>query len=128
MAEARIEKIVLAIAFLMSVPAFADSPFFNPRNLVVAVEGCGLHGGSCTTVPNRTQAPVSINSSAGGYGDNQAAPLTLFQYNAQRHRERRVRGLSRCHKQVLALESLSGQKPIQPTHSHLADTRNNQNT
>jgi hypothetical protein len=52
---------------------------FAPGNLVVAVEGCGVHGGTCTSVPNSTGV-ASGNGTAGGYGDNQAAPLTLFQY------------------------------------------------
>ena len=70
---------VLAIAVLMAVPAFAQSPYFAPGNLVVVVEGCGVHGGTCTAVPNGTGTGAG-NSSAGGYGDNQGAPLTLFQY------------------------------------------------
>jgi len=71
----------VAIALLMSVPAFATEPgaFFTPGNLVVAVEGCGVQGGTCTAVPNGT-GNGSLNSSVGGYGDNQAAPLTLFQF------------------------------------------------
>jgi hypothetical protein len=56
-----------------------ESPYFTPGNLIVTVEGCGVHGGTCTSVPNGT-GTGSDNSSAGGYGDNQAAPLTLFQY------------------------------------------------
>jgi hypothetical protein len=40
---------------------------------VVSVEGCGVQGGACTAVPNGS-------GSSGGYGDNQAAPLTLFQF------------------------------------------------
>ena len=74
MREARIVKIVLALAFLVSLPAFAQSPpVFTPGNLVVAVSGCGVHGGTCTNVPSGT-------GSNGSYGDNQASPLTLFQY------------------------------------------------
>ena len=72
--------IALAIASLLSVPAFAQpGPFFAPGNLVVTVEGCGVHGGTCTAVPNGAGNGTG-NSSVGGYGDNQAAPLTLFQY------------------------------------------------
>jgi hypothetical protein len=60
--------------------AFAqETPFFTSGNLVVSVEGCGVHGGTCTTVPNGTGTGTG-NSSVGGYGDNQGAPLTLFQY------------------------------------------------
>jgi Divergent InlB B-repeat domain len=50
-----------------------ESPYFVPGNLVVVVEGCGDYGGTCTAVLNGT-------GTAGGYGDNQAGPLTLFQY------------------------------------------------
>lgn len=75
----RTAKIALAIALLTSVKAFAQDPLFNPGNLVVTVEGCGVHGGTCTAVPSGT-GNGSLNSSVGGYGDNQAGPLTLFQY------------------------------------------------
>src|SRR5271155_1271472 len=60
--------------------AFAQAPFFTSGNLVVGVEGCGVHGGTCTSVPNGTGNGTG-NSSVGGYGDNQSAPLTLFQYS-----------------------------------------------
>ncbi len=76
MFEGRIRKIAFAVAslLLMSIPAIAQNqPVFSPGNLVVVVEGCGVHGGTCTGVSNGT-------GPAGGYGDNQAAPLTLFQY------------------------------------------------
>src|SRR5580658_3022773 len=65
----------------LSIGAFAQepSPVFTPGNLVVVVEGCGVHGGTCTSVPNGTGTGAG-NSSVGGYGDNEAAPLTLFQY------------------------------------------------
>jgi hypothetical protein len=56
-----------------------SSPLFASGNIVVTVEGCGVHGGTCTNVPYGT-GNGSGNSSVGGYGDNQAAPLTLFQY------------------------------------------------
>ena len=69
---------VLAIAFLPPVAAFAQTPL-TTGNLVVAVSGCGVHAGTCTTVPNGTGNGTG-NSSVGGYGDNQASPLTLFQY------------------------------------------------
>jgi hypothetical protein len=52
-----------AITLLMSVPAFAD-PFFTTGDLVVSVEGNGV-----------------VGATSGPYTDNQAAPLTLFQYN-----------------------------------------------
>lgn len=58
---------------LASMPALAQQTVFTPGNLVVAVEGCGVRGGTCTSVPNGSGAN-------GSYGDNQAAPLTLFQY------------------------------------------------
>ena len=69
-------KIVLTTALLMSVPAFANAqqtPQFTTGNLVVAVEGCGVNAGTCTNVPNGT-------GPSGSYGDNQAAPFTLFQF------------------------------------------------
>ena len=80
MANLRIPKILFTvILLLLSLPAPAQSTFFVPGNLVVAVEGCGAHGGTCTSVANGT-GNGSGNSSAGGYGDNQGSPLTLFQY------------------------------------------------
>src|ERR1700690_221490 len=77
--EGRIRTFALAVALLMSMRVFAQTTFFAPGNLVVAVEGCGVHGGTCTNIANGT-GNGSGNSSVGGYGDNQAAPLTLFQY------------------------------------------------
>jgi hypothetical protein len=75
-------KIALAIASLLSASALAQqTPVFTPGNLVVAVEGCGVYAGTCTAVPNGN-GTGSSNSSSTGYGDNQAAPLTLFQYSA----------------------------------------------
>lgn len=72
--------IALTSALFVSGPVFAQqSPQFTTGNLVVAVEGCGVYGGTCTAVPNGTGTETG-NSSSGGYGDNQAAPLTLFQY------------------------------------------------
>ncbi len=59
--------------------AFAQQTFFAPGNLVVSVEGCGVEGGTCTNVANGTGDGTG-NSSVGGYGDNQGAPLTLFQF------------------------------------------------
>jgi hypothetical protein len=74
-------KAALTIASLMSVPVFAQqAPVFTPGNLVVAVEGCGVYAGTCSAIPNGTGTATG-NSSAGGYGDNQASPLTLFQYS-----------------------------------------------
>lgn len=71
------------IALLISAPAFAGT-IFQTGNLVVSVEGCGIEGGNATTcaVANGTgTAPAAgQNSTLGGYGDNQAAPLTLFQF------------------------------------------------
>jgi hypothetical protein len=62
-------RIALAIGLLISVPAFAAEPepstFFVPGNLVVTVEGNGVAG-----------------AESGPYTDNQAAPLTLFQFQA----------------------------------------------
>jgi hypothetical protein len=56
-----------------------QTPFFTPGNLVVSVEGCGVQGGTCTSVPNGTGNGAG-NSSVGGYGDNQGSLFTLFQY------------------------------------------------
>jgi hypothetical protein len=71
---------ILLLASVLSIGAFAQqSASFTPGNLVVSVEGCGVHGGTCTAVPNGTGTGAG-NSSIGGYGDNQAGPLTLFQY------------------------------------------------
>ena len=74
----------LSICFLFAVGSAAtmlaqQTPYFSPGNLVVSVEGCGVNAGTCTSVPNGTGNGEG-NSSAGGYGDNQAAPLALFQY------------------------------------------------
>ncbi|MGA7240237.1 MAG: hypothetical protein WBY44_31425 [Bryobacteraceae bacterium] len=77
--EGRHGKLALAVLCPIAAPAFAESTLFTPGNLVVAVEGCGLHGNTCTSVPHGTGAGAG-NSSVGGYGDNQGAPLTLFQY------------------------------------------------
>lgn len=67
----------LSLGFL---PASAQqNPYFSPGNLVVLVVGCGAVAGTCTAVPNGTGTGTG-NSSKGGYGDNQGAPLTLFQY------------------------------------------------
>ncbi len=71
---------ILLLASGLSIDAFAQqSPSFVPGNLVVSVEGCGVHAGTCTAVPSGTGTGAG-NSSVNGYGDNQAAPLTLFQY------------------------------------------------
>jgi hypothetical protein len=85
MSEARTRIFVSLLLFVLFatglVPsAFAQgTPFFTPGYLVVSVEGCGVQGGTCTSVPNGTGNGTG-NSSNTGYGDNQAAPLTLFQY------------------------------------------------
>jgi len=76
-----IGKIAPSIALLMALPALAQqSQVFTPGNLVVAVEGCGVFGGTCTGVSNGTGNGTG-NSSSGGFGDNQAGPFTLFQYS-----------------------------------------------
>src|ERR1700734_2347739 len=69
----------ILLGFNLVTGAFAQTQFFTPGNLVVTVEGCGVHGGTCTNVANGTGNGTG-NSSVGGYGDNQASPLTLFQY------------------------------------------------
>jgi hypothetical protein len=75
--------IAAIFALLISAPAFAGT-IFDTGNLVVSVEGCGIEGGSASTcaVANGTgTAPAAgQNSTLGGYGDNQAGPLTLFQF------------------------------------------------
>ena len=71
----------LAAVSLVGLPVVgtaAAQAQFTPGNLVVAVEGCGVYGGTCT-VANGT-GTGAMNSANGGYGDNQAAPLTLFQF------------------------------------------------
>jgi hypothetical protein len=74
-----LEKFSLSGVLLMSVPVLAQSPVFTPGNLVVAVEGCGVYAGTCIAIPNGNGTGAG-NSSIGGYGDNQATPLTLFQF------------------------------------------------
>src|SRR5471032_49581 len=54
-----------AIALMMAAPAWAAAPLFDVGNLIVSVEGNGVWG-----------------ASSGSYVDNQAAPLTLFQFAA----------------------------------------------
>lgn len=78
-AESLFATIALTATLLASPLASAQSSQLVPGNLVVAVEGCGVNAGTCTAVPNGTGTGTA-NSSAGGYGDNQAAPLTLFQF------------------------------------------------
>jgi hypothetical protein len=77
----KIAKAVIVVAFLMSAPAFAGT-IFDTGNLVVSVEGCGIEtglpGAGCATVGGTGTG--AQNSTLGGYGDNQAAPLTLFQF------------------------------------------------
>ena len=69
-----IGRIALVSALLTPLSLLAQqAPQFTPGNLVVAVEGCGVNGGTCVGVP-------SGNGVNGGYGDNQAAPFTLFQF------------------------------------------------
>ena len=76
----RTTALACAAVSLLAVPAFSQqAPYFTPGNLVVVVEGCGIYASSCVNVPNGT-GTGTLNSSAGGYGDNQAAPLTLFQF------------------------------------------------
>ena len=42
----------ILIGFSLATGAFAQTQLFTPGNLVVAVEGCGVHAGTCTSVPN----------------------------------------------------------------------------
>jgi hypothetical protein len=77
---ARMAAILCAASTLLALPAIAQqAPYFTPGNLVVLVEGCGVFAGTCVSVPNGNGTGAG-NSSAGGYGDNQAAPITLFQF------------------------------------------------
>ena len=72
--------LALVASLFVSFPAFAQqTPQFTTGNLVVAVEGCGQLSGFCVGVP-KGSGDGSANSSKGGYGDNQASLLTLFQY------------------------------------------------
>jgi hypothetical protein len=88
MSKALARILVSSVFFILLLVVFETSAFaqgtmgtfFTQGNLVVAVNGCGVHGGTCTSVPNGTGTGAG-NSSAGGYGDNQAGPLTLFQYS-----------------------------------------------
>lgn len=84
MSKAVARIFVSFVLFILSLAVLQTGLFaqatFTAGNLVVAVEGCGVHGGTCTNIPNGTGTGAG-NSSVGGYGDNQAAPLTLFQYS-----------------------------------------------
>jgi hypothetical protein len=84
MSKALARTFVSSVFFVLLLVIFETSvfaqTFFTQGNLVVAVNGCGVHGGTCTAVPNGTGTGAG-NSTAGGYGDNQAGPLTLFQYS-----------------------------------------------
>ena len=72
MTQSRFLTIGFAVLLLTSVPALAqispnnaasnNATLFTQGNLVISVEGCGVEAGTCS------------------YGDNQAAPLTLFQF------------------------------------------------
>ncbi len=96
MAAGRFRKIALAIALLMCVPAFAQTPptpqqpFFTPGNLIVSVAGCGVYGGTAPNVTPSTATcatpPVGGTGATTGtgpnsYGDDQAAPWNLWQYS-----------------------------------------------
>lgn len=59
--------------------AQSSTPVFTAGNVVVLVEGCGVQGGTCSNVQNGS-GNGTLNSSTGGYGDNQASPVTLFQF------------------------------------------------
>jgi len=72
--------LVFVSYLLLATPVVAQqTPVFTPGNLVIVVEGCGVFADTCVSVANGTGTGTG-NSSAGGYGDNQAARLTLFQY------------------------------------------------
>jgi hypothetical protein len=59
-------------------PNIAGS-FFTPGNLVVAVSGCGIYGGGTCNPTGGTGG--STGTGSGTYGDDQAAPWTLWQYS-----------------------------------------------
>ena len=83
--ERQIGKIAIASAFLMSALAFAAGSAAPTPVVVVAVSGCGVPGATETAcaIPNGTGATVpSQNATPGGYGDNQASPLSLFYFQA----------------------------------------------
>jgi hypothetical protein len=79
MPTAHLSKFTLPVFVLLSAiaslnqAAAQQGPFFTSGNLVVVVEGCGVQGGTCASVPNGS-------GTNGGYGDNQGAPMTLFQF------------------------------------------------
>jgi hypothetical protein len=73
-------RFALAAALWIAASAHGQqTPLFTQGNLVVIVEGCGVYAGTCTSVTNGSGTGTG-NSSLGGYGDNQGAPLTLFQF------------------------------------------------
>ena len=75
----QIGKIATATAFLISVPAFAGT-IFQTGNLVVSVEGCGIESGPGVGCAGVTGGTGNVDGYTGNYGDNQAAPLSLFQF------------------------------------------------
>ena len=79
--RATLASLALVSASLSLAPACAQqtTPLFTPGDLVVLVEGCGSLSSNCKAVPNGNGIGTG-NSTATGYGDNQGAPLTLFQY------------------------------------------------
>jgi hypothetical protein len=74
------------LLMIMAIPAFAqEAPFFTPGNIVVAVAGCGVYGGTPpNTTPSSTACATEPLGGTGigytGYGDDQASVWTLFQY------------------------------------------------
>jgi hypothetical protein len=71
-----VRRLFVSIAVLLMPAAglhvaSAQEPHFTPGKFVVVVEGCGIHGGTCTSVPNGTGTGTG-NSTAGGYGARQA--------------------------------------------------------
>ena len=62
-----VSSILFLLCSVLSLSATAQqSPFFAPGNVVVAVEGCGVQGGTCTVTNGTGNGPG--NSSNGGYG------------------------------------------------------------
>ncbi len=55
--ERQTGTIAIAAALLTATVAFAATGAQAPTTLVVSVEGCGVPGGTCTSVPNGIGGP-----------------------------------------------------------------------
>src|SRR5208282_4836780 len=77
--------LLLLVTCLVTGGFGQEAPFFTSGNLVVAVSGCGVFGGTPpNTTPSTTACATEPVGGTGigytGYGDDQASPWTLFQY------------------------------------------------